>query len=121
MASMPHLATVRKLVYVKIAANHYRAPRVVGARFFAATGAVTSGGTISAAGSHTVWFAITAEKNLSALGTGKSNSAAGNVIGSVAMETALPNPIVRAFNPAKGKVAVYAGRYFANVKVTNHF
>lgn len=54
MASMPHLATVRKPVYVKIVANHYRTPRVADARFFAATDAVTSGGTISAAGSHTV-------------------------------------------------------------------
>ena len=54
MASMPHLATVRKLVYVKIAANHYHTQQVADARFFAATGAVTSGGTISVAGSHTV-------------------------------------------------------------------
>lgn len=54
MASMPHLATVRKPIYVKIAASHYRTPRVADARFFAATGAVTSGGTISVAGSHTV-------------------------------------------------------------------
>lgn len=103
MASMPHPAIVLKLVYVKIVANHSRTPRVASARFFAATSAVTSGGTIFAAGSHTVWFVIAAEKNLSALETGKRNTAAAHVAVPAVTGRAFPNPTVRAFAPAKGK------------------
>ena len=108
---MPHLATVRKPVYVKIAASHYRTPRVADARFFAATGAVTSGGTNSAAEHHTAWPAITVEENSSVSAIAKRSSAAGSVTALAAMGETLPKTILRVLDPAKGQVVVYTGMF----------